>query len=119
MGLLASIPTYLTGEMIEDTYGETVLSEVHSAWAIATIIIFIACAVIYAARFVISRYPNVTGAKYISVITRWFDRSWILVVLALCGLVAVTVTGALGGAMVYGQDVDPVVNIIYRLIIGA
>ncbi|MBI5530558.1 MAG: hypothetical protein HY918_03590 [Candidatus Doudnabacteria bacterium] len=38
-----------------------------------------------------------------------------VVLLALAGLVAVTITGALGGAMVYGPNVDPVVRLIYSM----
>ncbi len=43
-------------------------------------------------------------------------RSPLVLVLALIGLVAITVTGALGGAMVYGPTVDPIVTFIYNLV---
>ncbi len=45
-------------------------------------------------------------------------KSSLAVILALIGLVAMTVTGGLGGAIVYGPDIDPVVSLIYRLVIG-
>ena len=35
--------------------------------------------------------------------------------LALLGLIAITITGGLGGAIVYGKDVDPIVSFIYKL----
>jgi len=38
--------------------------------------------------------------------------------LALAGLFTITATGALGGAMVYGPDVDPIVRFIYDLLIN-
>lgn len=36
-------------------------------------------------------------------------------ILALVGVVAITMTGGLGAAMVYGPDIDPFVKIIYNL----
>lgn len=39
----------------------------------------------------------------------------VLVMLALAGLLAVTITGALGGAIVYGPDADPVVHFVYTI----
>jgi hypothetical protein len=41
----------------------------------------------------------------------------VLVLLALAGLCAVTITGGLGGSMVYGPNADPVVTLIYKLFV--
>ncbi|MDE2030923.1 MAG: hypothetical protein KGI58_01535 [Patescibacteria group bacterium] len=41
--------------------------------------------------------------------------STIMIVLALIGLIAITITGGLGGAIVYGPNVDPIVGFIYHL----
>lgn len=35
--------------------------------------------------------------------------------LALLGIIAVTITGALGGAISHGANTDPVVQMIYNL----
>lgn len=37
--------------------------------------------------------------------------------LAIIGLCTLTITGALGGAIVYGPNVDPVVSFIYKLFV--
>ena len=37
--------------------------------------------------------------------------------LALVGIIALTITGALGGTIVYGQNNDPFTNFIYHLVI--
>ena len=34
---------------------------------------------------------------------------------ALVGLIALTITGALGGSLIYGPAVDPIVELVYRL----
>ena len=39
----------------------------------------------------------------------------LMIVLAILGLVLLTITGGLGAAMVYGKDVDPIVSFIYSL----
>jgi hypothetical protein len=40
---------------------------------------------------------------------------YIAPLLALLGIIAVTITGALGGAIAHGADTDPVVQMIYSL----
>lgn len=42
--------------------------------------------------------------------------SWFTPLVAFLGLVAITITGALGGAIVYGPSIDPFVKIIYNLV---
>ena len=41
-------------------------------------------------------------------------QSPFLILMALAGLAAITITGALGGAVVYGPNIDPVVSAVYR-----
>lgn len=41
---------------------------------------------------------------------------WLLVVVAVVGLITVTVTGALGGAMVYGPNADPFIETVISLL---
>ena len=43
-------------------------------------------------------------------------ESFIVALAALAGLIAISITGALGGAIVYGPDVDPVVSLVYHLL---
>ena len=38
-----------------------------------------------------------------------------MLLIALVGIVVITITGALGGAIVYGPEVDPIVSVIYHL----
>lgn len=39
------------------------------------------------------------------------------IVLALLGLGALMITGALGGAITYGPDADPIVSIVYKIFV--
>ena len=48
-------------------------------------------------------------------IERTFFLAPILILGAIAGLSLITITGALGGAIVYGPDIDPIVSVIYHL----
>src|SRR5262249_37931164 len=48
----------------------------------------------------------------------FFVGNKFVILLALAGLVCITITGALGGAMVYGPNADPFIKLIYGLIMG-
>jgi hypothetical protein len=47
----------------------------------------------------------------------FFSKRWVSILLAIVGLILITVTGALGGILVYGPDVDPVAKLLYSLIV--
>jgi uncharacterized membrane protein len=42
----------------------------------------------------------------------------IVPICAVLGLIAITITGALGGAIVYGKDIDPIVTFFYNLTVS-
>lgn len=42
---------------------------------------------------------------------------WLMFVAALIGLWMVSITGALGGAIAYGPNIDPFVSIVYHWLI--
>jgi len=43
-------------------------------------------------------------------------ESFIVALAALARLIAISITGTLGGAIVYGPDVDLVVSLVYHLL---
>lgn len=42
-------------------------------------------------------------------------RPWLTVLLAVAGLIGMSIVGALGGALVYGPNADPIVSFVYNL----
>ncbi|MFA4887422.1 MAG: hypothetical protein WC595_04365, partial [Candidatus Nanoarchaeia archaeon] len=44
------------------------------------------------------------------------DKKALGIILSLIGLMLITITGALGGSIVYGTDTDPVVKLIYKIL---
>ncbi len=132
VGVLAAFAALVTGVLAaEGLEGDSVLSpliEVHAPFAVLTTALYLVIAAAY-----LNRVFDRNG---------WFDRiassnrflAWgwsakkrlahlildtpLLPVLALLALAGITVTGALGAAIVYGSDVDPFVSFIYRLFIA-
>lgn len=123
IGVLGGFAALQTGEMAEELRERSQLIEVHSTYADVTVWIFGALAVMYIVagiRMYFGSYvqTGVVGRTFtfFSAIERVVVR--IVPLLACVGLVTLMVTGALGGAIVYGPDTDPVVSFIYSVIIG-
>lgn len=93
----------------------------HSTWATLTnflgIIIAVLMLVSYFSSSIISRYPGGTIARITGIITRLAQTHALMIILALCVIISITVTGALGAVIVHGPQVDPVVNFIYTTLI--
>jgi hypothetical protein len=91
---------------------------VHEDFAIATLVIFGLLAVAYAAAWACRDWTAMPEKwKNFLVYHRFITEPPVATLLALLGLAAVTVTGAMGGSLVYGPDVDPFVKILYGLLV--
>ncbi len=123
IGFLSSIATFFSGDAIEDLFrgfpDQMHLVSVHSNFAFATCVLFGIISLSYLTQWIAKEGIsfNQTFWKYLVRVTHQFLQGPAVVLLALAGLFCVTVTGALGGALVYGSDIDPVVSFIYKLFI--
>ncbi len=124
-GLLATIPTLITGDMAADIIGETKLIETHALMAIITVSIFAIPAVFYlveifeslgwSSRFV-KRYPNFKSIViFINHTGKLVLNPPIIYMIAFLAIISITITGGLGASIVYGPDFDPVISFIYRI----
>ena len=124
VGTVASYPTLLTGTLIapllQGSAETSALILRHSQWAFGTVLTFTLLMLAYLfgwikregwgiARTGILMRLRRGGIKYSDAIL----ETAVLPLLALFGLFAVTLAGALGGSIVYGPDVDPFVKVIY------
>ena len=132
LGILAVFPTLATGDMASDIVRGMVppaLVETHESLALITTLIFV---LLWAPRVV--RLFMRTGWGDMMVQKWWgsnalFAGIWrikqraagfimdtpLRPLLALAGLISITITGGLGAAIVYGPNVDPFVTVIYHL----
>ncbi len=134
LGTLAANGALLTGEMLaEQLEASGALPSIvatHEQWAKMTIGIYSIIAAAYLIVWmertgVLNRlFPDPLSGfrdlfdRRLFPAARYFVKSYFSVIFALLGLAALTITGALGGSMVYGPDVDPVARIVYDLLIG-
>ncbi len=135
VGYLGTVAALQTGELAANANRGVSrdLLHMHEAFANGTVWIFGILALLYVGYILwVKNFGNVRtwGDRFfadkpqLSQIVRWktrainwlFDTRWLLALMALVGLVVVTVTGALGGAMVYGSDVDPFVQLVVRFL---
>lgn len=123
IGTITAYLTSFTGEMAEELLSTTdpakmPLVEVHSRYAGATVVIFslLAGAYIIALCKQNHRFAFITRISFIQKPARLILK--IAPLLATLGLLTITITGALGAALVYGPQVEPVVTFIYTLLSG-
>ncbi len=123
-GSLTSFLALQTGELAEQALGRSNLIETHSTYADISSNIFAFLAVIYLISWISKTEWNTklqTGKmqsvwiKLVSLVKN-IEQSIFPILLAIIGLITITITGALGGAIVYGPDIDPVVKMIYSLV---
>lgn len=122
-GTLGTFVALQTGELIEDLF-QSSLMETHSTFATATTIVYGIIAGAYlvlwievdAANWKFLRLGGVDKLwKVLTVLSRIILKPWLVVLLSLLALSLLTITGALGGALVHGPEVDPVVSFVYHL----
>lgn len=133
IGALSSSVALQTGELAQDALGKPEmrnLVEKHAWFAGFASYIFAVLAIAYAVSWV---NKSEFAKKILSKVTSIgiINKLWIfiskvvemilandllMIVLAIVGLVTITITGALGGAIVYGPNVDPIVQFIYNLV---
>lgn len=103
---------------------KTLLVEVHSDFAVLTTIVYTILALAYLLTWFKDKINFIlenTKFKKVWILvdsTRGFVmRRLVLFFLSIVGFVLISITGALGGAMVYGPEIDPMVKIIYDLFV--
>ncbi len=129
LGSLSTFVTLQTGEWAAEGFSGSGLRlvELHSTWADITTAIFALLAGCYlvallnrsiqTTAWMQKRNWTKTIWKILMTLQHFCIETPLVVLLALGGLVAVTVTGALGGSIVYGPNADPVVHFIYSLLV--
>ena|SRR5579872_6565978 len=101
LGELGALAAYVTG------HGQrgSVLIHIHNQFAIFTVWIFAIISLSYLLEwFKPSKYSN------------FMMKPIIIIPLAFIGLLAVVITGGLGGAIVYGTQFDPFMAPIFKLL---
>jgi len=121
-GAVGAVIAFGTGEIAEKLLEDKSLEELiemHSAFAAISTFIFSILAFSYSVRW-LSLYHKIFEGwlrplSFLELIANIIAIRWITLIGALVGLAAITITGGLGAAIVYGPEADPLVAIIYSL----
>lgn len=120
-GAVLAVPTLLAGLAIEPRYealGRVLM--LHKTFALASLATFGVLALAYAAVYVLGKKdPAIRsgGEQKILAFAEVITTAPLAPLLAALGLACLVVTGALGGAMAHGANVDPFVRFIYELLV--
>lgn len=109
LGAAATLPTILAGKIIERQFAtQHALVQVHQNFAYAATAVYGLLAAYYFFTWIL----RLRGDSRLEVMLgKWF----FLVPLSLLGLALVTITGALGGVIVFGPQIDPFADFVYHL----
>ena len=129
IGALGAFAALYTGGVAEDLIRHTspnaYILKAHAPVAGATTLLYcIICAAYLVRIFDVRGWGSriVGENKLLSALWSFKKRfwyailnSWLLPLIALLAFVGLTVTGALGAAIVYGPNIDPLVSFVYHL----
>lgn len=122
IGTIWAFMAIQTGEYAWEQLGYTDLIEAHSEFGEMSYRTYLIIWIIYACQYMLATksgmqiMANSFGA-ILGKIIKFASHPILLSLIALLGLVLLSITGALGGAISHGIDTDPVVRIVYDLII--
>jgi len=128
-GVLAALGALATGgiaeELVEGVNARAYILEMHSPFAAVTTLLYIILAASYTIRiFDAKGWSNrIVGSNSFLIGILNLKRrlaniildTWALPVLTLIALIGMVITGALGAAVVYSPDIDPIVSFVYHL----
>lgn len=118
IGAAASGAAILTGKLSEKFQEGNPVLEYHEFFAYSTAAIFGLIALTYALTW----YADYRAQHGISLqsklvtVSEFVVKGKLVILLAILGLICVTITGGLGGVMVFGPDADPFFKPIYELL---
>ena len=117
VGTVAAYVASTTGDMAQELVGRNPIVEKHELFASMSIWMFTILSVRELLPLVIGflKRKNISIA-FVDELNRFIQKNWIEILLAVAGFVALTITGALGGAMIYGTSADPMTAPLLKLL---
>ena len=116
IGSLMTIPTGLAGKLAEThLLGSHRIVSVHSTFAEFSAAIFLCIGALYVLAWV-RQYKQSKNELFVAAchIQQFIFEKNIIILLALVGLVLITITGELGGLIVFGPNIDPMSQFLFN-----
>lgn len=121
VGVLGAFVANSTGEIAENlTNPNREILNMHTTFASISIWIFtlllLGEVLVFVIPFVASKLNIAWITNILVQIKQILTNRFLVAVLAVCGFVAISITGLLGGVMVYGTSADPVAGIVLKIL---
>lgn len=132
-GIVGAYLAVKTGELAFKLFpsgAESKLLKTHAFWGKTSLTIFSVIAAAYVIRWVkdysgqiifasriLSASPVKKIWRIVIVISDFVMSPYLLTLLAVLGFLAILITSALGGSIVYGPEIDPMANFFYKLFV--
>jgi uncharacterized membrane protein len=120
-GVLGAFAANTTGEIAEHLVrSDQQIVEMHSFFAAASTwvygLIFAGELLAIVNPWLVQKFPNVTLLKLFHFIEHILTNRGLSILLAIVGVLTISLTGLLGGVMVYGNSADPLALIVLKLL---
>lgn len=112
VGSLGSFAAMGSGLIAAQIFGNEDVVFVHKSLAVSTASVYFLLALSYLIQWLDRNGRMWPGLARFE---RAVFRAPVTIILALIGMVLLTMTGAMGGALVYGPEMDPIVSFVYHL----
>ncbi len=121
VGFVGGWVAQMTGEQAEHLVGESKLVSTHAFFAQVSMVLFGIFAVEVVINFIKTKYFNVYQkfgilAKIIDWALGILQKKFFRMFLALVALIAIFLTGLLGGVIVYGPTADPIAPFVLKIL---
>lgn len=124
LGTIGTVAAIGSGSVAAEVFEGTPtmrLVELHAAFANLSLVLYGILMLTYIAEESRRRKWITKVPKFLQKLGVYFEqffctlfRPWFLILFSILGFIALAVTGALGGALVYGPDADPIVSLVYH-----
>lgn len=114
--LFLTIPTGKIAAGIVTNGNPDKLINTHALFAITTTIIFTIAAFGYGLEWL--KRTNKTLPAFLLKLQVFITETPAIIVIAFVGLICVSITGALGGSIVYGPESEPFSSFVYHLLVN-
>lgn len=119
LGTASLFPTGLAGKLIEGQFTTLhPIIEIHSTFALASTCIFAILSLLSISHWLtlikIFRKNSFVYNSVVSIDTHLF-KTYIIIPLAILGLISISITGVLGAIIVYGPNLDIFTQFVYHI----
>ncbi len=128
IGTIGALFALTSGDIAAHQYTNNELEpliDTHEGFAGAATKLFFVMSITYILTFINRKYKKYITRAYNGKLAKLWQilikikniihMTPIIYIIAIAGLILITITGALGGALIYGPDTDPLIQLVHNI----